>query len=351
MATQLERLINLLHSVALGVDDIFAHFTSCAINKTLPEFEDLEKLARNLYRTYSTSQALYRALHGLRESSPVPPEGSPWKPREQTNTAESNFEESSSGDVALACSIAFIRDMMILRESQWATSQGDVGRVYETLKVRLFTFAGSTHSKYARYLFETLCSLELESSPELRRALLQMSVVNITGMDGHFVAGDWAQELHNRVEEELVQKRGKEFGGPFVQNIISRNVHHLGRLKIEALEGVGLCRRTGKHADPHTKPEVRKLLAEYREHELHTFRAGREIDPSRDFDNFDQGAAKLDQTLLKRWLDETRYIRGARERMQAPPTSQRPLPIQKPPLTRIILLQTTTLQLSTHLPS
>ncbi|KAH9943828.1 hypothetical protein B0H21DRAFT_864932 [Amylocystis lapponica] len=51
-------------------------------------------------------------------------------------------------------------------------AEGDVGRMYEVLKVMLFTFAGSSHSKYTSYLLETICSLELESSPELRETIL-----------------------------------------------------------------------------------------------------------------------------------------------------------------------------------
>ena len=42
----------------------------------------------------------------------------------------------------------------------------------------LFTFAGSSHSKYTNYLLEMVCSLKLESSPELRDAILRSTVVN-----------------------------------------------------------------------------------------------------------------------------------------------------------------------------
>ena len=88
-----------------------------------------------------------------------------------------------AGDRTLAKSIAFMRDTLWQREMAYATAEGDVGRVYEIMKVNqaaylrdisakvlqllLFQFAGSTHTKYTTYLLEMICSLELESSPEL----------------------------------------------------------------------------------------------------------------------------------------------------------------------------------------
>ena len=42
-------------------------------------------------------------------------------------------------------------------------------------------FAGSSHSKYRTYLLEIICSLELESTPALRDAILTSAVINLTG--------------------------------------------------------------------------------------------------------------------------------------------------------------------------
>ena len=53
----------------------------------------------------------------------------------------------------------------------------------------LFTFAGSSHSKYTNYLLEMVCSLELESNPELCDAILHSTVVDLTGKEGRFSAG------------------------------------------------------------------------------------------------------------------------------------------------------------------
>ena len=120
------------------------------------------------------------------------------------------------GDQVLARSIAFMRDTMISREAALASAEGDPGRLYEAIKVMLFTFAGSSHSNYTGYLLEMIVKLELESSPELKQALLRLSLVNLTGKEGHFSAGDFIQEYFNRLLEAVVQKKGVEYGDHFV---------------------------------------------------------------------------------------------------------------------------------------
>ena len=128
------------------------------------------------------------------------------------------------GDQVLARSIAFMRDTMISHEAALASAEGDPGRLYEAIKVMLFTFAGSSHSNYTGYLLEMIVKLELESSPKLKQAILRLSLINLTGKEGHFSAGDFIQEYFNRLLEAVVQKKGVEYGDHFVRNIWSRNL-------------------------------------------------------------------------------------------------------------------------------
>jgi hypothetical protein len=61
----------------------------------------------------------------------------------------------------------------------------------------LFTFAGSSHTKYTSYTLETICQLELESSPELKDGVLVNWLVNVEGVPGGFIEGDLHQEHLN----------------------------------------------------------------------------------------------------------------------------------------------------------
>jgi hypothetical protein len=100
--------------------------------------------------------------------------------------------ENIKGGFVIARSVSFMRDALISREAAYAAAEGDVGRVYEvvkvsflsltfsvkmilmaSLKVMLFTFAGSSHSKYVTYLLEFVTTLEMESTPLLRDAILR----------------------------------------------------------------------------------------------------------------------------------------------------------------------------------
>jgi hypothetical protein len=169
--------------LAFGQTDLFKYFTDLAQRDKIPPIEELEQMARKLYRAYTSSRAQYRALYdtdGTNEWSRIIPMGSPWtgvsedesgsdigitaKPSKSSkgkgrkvpatsiekppakkvsveNTSESESalddEEAFQGDRVLSNSIGFMRDAMLSREVAEAVADGDVGRVYEALKVKL----------------------------------------------------------------------------------------------------------------------------------------------------------------------------------------------------------------------
>lgn len=159
-------------SLAFNTDDIFKYFDTL---KVIPPFEDLEKMSKTLYRCYSTTRGLHHALHDAdlsKESSNWTrnvPVGSPWtglaedqevgitfsrgtlhsasrkqkepKKKKKQTKAEKEAEHERDeirrdGDHVLSNSIAFMRDTLLSRECASAVAVGDVGRVWEVLKVR-----------------------------------------------------------------------------------------------------------------------------------------------------------------------------------------------------------------------
>ena len=177
--------IDVQSRLALGTTDIFTHFNKLGEINKLPAFEDLEKMALQLFRGYTSSRAQHRAMHdpnGESEWSKVVPPGTKWtgpiaedssadigitskKPRAPKATKapappqESSAtvgaeppkaprkkratpvpekeepEEDFAGDRVLARSIAFMREAMWAREIAYAVADGDAGRMYEILKV------------------------------------------------------------------------------------------------------------------------------------------------------------------------------------------------------------------------
>lgn len=191
-----------------------------------------------------------------------------------------------------------------------ATADGDVGRLWEVIKVMVFTFAGSSHSNYTKYLLEMITNLELECTPELRRALLQISLVNLTGRDGHWSAGDFIQEYFNRLLEAIVHQKGVEYGDKFIRQVWSRNIHHVARLKISWFDGVGLERRSARHKGAGDQAEMRILLKAYQETELHSFRGGRSLTSEVFVDQFQKGVRNLEDGKLQKWITKTTQSRG-----------------------------------------
>ncbi len=233
------------------------------------------------------------------------------KTKKKTNQTTIPFR----GDQVLAKSIAFMRDTMLAREFTLATTQGDPGRIWEVVKSMLFTFAGSSHSKYTQYLLEMITDLEFECSPELRVALLRTTLVNLRGIEGRWSAGDFIQEYFNQMLEAVVQRKGVDYGDHFLRDTWSRNIHHIGRLKLEWLEGAGLKAKAATHTGAAKKAEIKILLQVYKNAELHNFRGGRMMDSEPFVDDFQKGVLKLRGGKLQQWVRKTTRARQLRQEL------------------------------------
>ncbi|KAJ6475855.1 hypothetical protein DFH09DRAFT_1109111 [Mycena vulgaris] len=190
-----------------------------------------------------------------------------------------------TGDFVFAQNVDFIRDGMNYRKLTTAVARGDISRMYECIKYLLFTFGGTTHTNYLNYILETIMNLELECSPELKVALLRGLIWNL-------------------LLEDVVEHKSAQFDDIFIRDIISRNLRHIAQLKVAWRTGLGMEKKSHKHADPHTKPEMRTLLKLYKDTELHSQRLGRQID-DRDTDDFARGVKKLREGALQASIGKT----------------------------------------------
>ncbi|KAJ7896769.1 hypothetical protein B0H14DRAFT_3605259 [Mycena olivaceomarginata] len=171
-----------------------------------------------------------------------------------------------------------MHDAMISREVAAAVAQGAVGRVWEGLKVMVFTFAGSLHSKCMNYLLEMIVDLELEFNPFLRDTNLMSMVIHPDNAD---------------------------YGGYHVRNVWACNIKDIYDLKKDSRAGLGLEKRSRRHKKPHEHPEVRILLREHQETELHKRRPGRTFEDGRDVDNLLAGIKVLEDGALRKWAKHT----------------------------------------------
>ncbi|KAL1945780.1 hypothetical protein VTO73DRAFT_1782 [Trametes versicolor] len=321
-------------------DDIFGYFNGLKADDALPSIEELRKVARELHGRYSCQRAWYDAMDGGDAAAEAGwKAGSPWEQKKSEHTpanttgsasqnttsttrttgsagkraaaSESGAEDATppfSGDRTLAQSILFMINAMLSRDAAQAVAMGDVGRLWNDLKVMTFHFEGSSHTKYGGYLLEQTCSLELEASDALRRNFLRNWLVNPSGEPGRTIEGDLFEEHINLELEEAITRKDAEWDNTFLREVISPNVHHFVVLKGEWGLGVGLAKCRGHHPEPHSRPEITKLLALYKKEELHLFREGRSYKDSQHHVNtYAEGIKNLQKKKLRRFiLDSTR---------------------------------------------
>ncbi|KAJ7864497.1 hypothetical protein B0H14DRAFT_3603688 [Mycena olivaceomarginata] len=313
-------------------EDIQSYFQTLADSKQLPSLEELEIIARQLYDTYSSTVAQYEAHTDARDGktswADQIPLGAPWMelpanessvpaPGKTAGKRKSTKQSKSTttplpfyGDQVVSDSAYFMRDASIAREAAAAVAVCDVGRLYETLKVMLINFAGSAHSRYMGYLLEMVSHLELESSPELANATLDTLIINPSGLPGGGQAGDIFQERMNREMEPIVQRKDTDYGSNNVRNLWSRNIKDIYDLKADTRAGVGLAKRSGRHKEPHQKPEVKTLLRHYHDTELKLRRPGCTFGEGHEPDTFTAGVKKLAEGSLAQWARKTSRDRG-----------------------------------------
>jgi hypothetical protein len=120
------------------------------------------------------------ACHPQEDSTNPMPLGSPWIPHEEDNNdvemkdMEGSFPEDEEdrlsdsseasehleGDTTLANATLFIWNGIWWHEVCKAVANSDPGRVWEILKLWIFTFAGSSNTYYSQYLLELYCNFK-----------------------------------------------------------------------------------------------------------------------------------------------------------------------------------------------
>ena len=173
----------ILHRVYFKTDDILIYFSNLGKTHALPSFEDLETAAKTLFDAYTSPTAQYEAADDARDGQSnwanAVPLGKKWD-NNQVNTSNvfsltemANANKQAArlaskkakrnakppkkssesldppfyGDRSFAEAATFKRDAMISREVAYAAAEGDVGRVWEGLKVSLFRL----HSNFYIY--------------------------------------------------------------------------------------------------------------------------------------------------------------------------------------------------------
>ncbi|KAF7371884.1 hypothetical protein MVEN_00045600 [Mycena venus] len=160
---------------------------------------------------------------------PEPSIETPTMPEPNEPTAKSHEEGPKShkeppgfdGDRVLSNAILFLMKFGWWTELNYAIPEGDVGRVFEILKIFIFTFAGASNQNYMRYMLDLYALLEFECSPELKEALLNNWLINLCGELGKFLEGDLMQEWNNWWLSDFSGQHGGDYDDKIYRETIA----------------------------------------------------------------------------------------------------------------------------------
>ncbi|KAJ4001908.1 hypothetical protein F5050DRAFT_1559760 [Lentinula boryana] len=298
--------------------DLVADFELWSKTDKLPTMVDLHQRAIKLHQKFGTHKAFFR----LMENGTGYKSGTEWvagkKDPSSANlglgakrgkTAEEKEKSVFEGDESLARSTRLICDGLLSRLASDSCRSGDIGCVWECMKMMTFTFAGSSHTKYTNYLLEMISNFELEASPELREFFLENWLISSNGRT--FEPGDLFQE---QLQEELYAQINHDqgFDDPHTRERLAPNVYRFRQTKKAHHASLGLTARSGNHIAPSRIADIRKLMSMYQREELHLFRKGRQYEEADSLrvDDHGQGVLSLMEGRLEKWARETRRARN-----------------------------------------
>ncbi|KAJ6542133.1 hypothetical protein B0H10DRAFT_1970689 [Mycena sp. CBHHK59/15] len=110
-----------------------------------------------------------------------------------------------------------------------AVPDGEIGRVWEIMKIWILSFCGSGNRNYTNYLLETYCLHRYEASKDFSNAMFNNWLINLRGHK--YIECDWVQEDFNKWLEEMVEHKGGDFDDHFYRHTLAPNIMHFLRMK------------------------------------------------------------------------------------------------------------------------
>ncbi|THU82309.1 hypothetical protein K435DRAFT_583435, partial [Dendrothele bispora CBS 962.96] len=256
--------------------NIIKHFKNLGKQDQLPEYEVLLRHAKNITKRYITLESYEQALSPNDSDSPLRldhhkfPIGTLFESCNSVRRHDSEDDvsmntthtftegEDFTGDHVLANSILFMWEYSLWVELDYAVPEGDIGRVWEIMKIWVFIFAGSSNSNYRDLLLDMYCFKDLKD------AIWNNWLVNVEGELGNWMADDLLQEHYNHWFEANLQKSNGNFDE---QLHIFRSHRSMGHAAtnlfdkgIQQLKSSSLAAFLDKHTDlVETLQEIRIL--------------------------------------------------------------------------------------------
>ncbi|KAJ6544427.1 hypothetical protein B0H19DRAFT_1380669 [Mycena capillaripes] len=299
-------------------------------------FERVEELATKVYKRYMCTSATEDATgHNTRDpeiygpawtattdiqseddddteiTPSLAPIGSLSKPpppkKQKKSRAKASAQPTrnfSSGDQVMVTLCNFMGVTFWYLELCAAIAEGDIGRVFEIIKVLRFSFWGAGSTGYGNELLELACNFLYEWSEDLRLTVLENYLVNPTGKIGHWLELDLLQEHFNFWIKALFNSKSHDFDGKHLSEAVGLNIAGISKLR-EHFPGLfGLKKNGQKHRDVVAVDDINRLGAHFRQEHILEWESGRD-QPYVVGNEFSEGVHTLDSGTLKAFLART----------------------------------------------
>ncbi|KAJ3765120.1 hypothetical protein FB446DRAFT_655696 [Lentinula raphanica] len=153
------------------------------------------------------------------------------KKSKRSKAATAETRNISSGDQCLANDISFLRTTMWYLEICAAIAEGDIGRVFEVIKILRFSFWGTGSTNYGNEMLELACNFIYEFTPELVTAIFENYLVNTSNLEGHWFELDLLQEHFNFWIKRLFNSKSHDFDSRHLAECVSLNIQGLSALR------------------------------------------------------------------------------------------------------------------------
>ncbi|KIY46989.1 hypothetical protein FISHEDRAFT_46222 [Fistulina hepatica ATCC 64428] len=213
-----------------------------------------------------TVQQMTTESHGLTTTRSHP---------KRRNVAASKEINTGGGDQLLGTTINFLRVTFWYLALSSAIAEGDIGRVFEIIKLLRFSFWGTNSTNYGNELLELACNFLYEFPADLCDAIFDNYLVNTSGLPGHWIELDLLQEHYNFWIKRLFGEKSYGFNTTHLSEHIALNIKGFSELRDLFPHLFGYARRSGKHTDSSTRNDINELGHHYRQDEVHMFRRGR----------------------------------------------------------------------------
>ncbi|KAF9488156.1 hypothetical protein BDN71DRAFT_1513309 [Pleurotus eryngii] len=229
----------------------------------------LEHLAKTAYRRYLCTAAYDDSLGASSRNKDIYGE----EPLESSHKPADN---TWNGDRALANLVLQLRDFFWYYEMCHAISDGDIGRVFEVIKILRFYFWGSGSTNYGNELLELACNFLYDFPEDLQVALLNNWLVNPSGKLGHWHELDLLQEHNNLIIKTMYNDCNLDFDSDFIQKTVSLNIGGFSQFRSFMSSFFDITVLSGEHTDPNMDADINTLAAHHRRNNVLNFEPGRE---------------------------------------------------------------------------